>query len=922
MLSNTPISPNSRRTSFVGHRRETDVDGSLIVDVVPDGNPNADAPSAAPVHSRRKPIRRALPSVPARAITPADSLTRQTDGELPTLNHLLSVGNGRVLCLAADERHVYAGCQSRDNEITVFSRASLQPMYRLIGHAGSVLALMVVPSRGWLVSSSSAGDVRIWSTSTLQPLFIIHPCDDTSGDIYSLAWDDRAGGTLYFGAQNTSIEWVNFASPQARPTGTALASSSAQATPDTSAVDLPSGARTPRSMRYKPHSFFHSMLPHDVKNGANVHRTLSSGAHPVGRRAESASPNAPQGEVTEIEIDVNDTVQAAHYGYVYALVTVPRSNGGVLLVSGSGDCDVKVWETREGGGLVLLREFQDLSGAVYSLVVRDALLFAGLQDGEIVVWDLETAARIRTIEAHETDVMTMSVLGGDVYTAAADGLVLRINDRFDCTAAFKAHTGIVLSSTIVPDQHGWHLITAGNDSFVKIWNVELPSSIGQKCAAPDVGVSAEGDVLLYALSKLIAIPTVSDEQHRESCRQGAHLLSKLLGQLGARSEVLSGEEGKNPLVLATFLGQDNDKPRKRVLFYGHYDVQPADPSFWDTDPWELSGRNGYLYGRGVTDNKGPILAVASAAAALRQRRELDVDLVMLIEGEEEAGSSGFAAAVRKNKDSIGPIDVVLLSNSTWIDEDDPCVVYGMRGVVYANLTVSSEGDDAHNGVEGGAVAEPMFDMVRVLSGMADAKGVKIPGFYDSVRPQTEEEMALLADVARASGRPLDELVAVWRQPSFSIANITTNGGNKTVIPRRVSADISMRIVPDQDLDTIVSSLKAYCQETFDALGSPNQFDIAVTHTASWWLASLDNPYFLALEAAVHAVWQRAPLKIREGGTVPTVFWLERELGAPCVHLPLGQASDAGHLANERIRLLNLRNGKRVVETYLQKVAQL
>jgi len=164
---------------------------------------------------------------------------------------------------------------------------------------------------------------------------------------------------------------------------------------------------------------------------------------------------------------------------------------------------------------------------------------------------------------------------------------------------------------------------------------------------------------------------------------------------------------------------------------------------------------------------------------------------------------------------------------------------------------------------------------------------------------------------------------VWRQPSFSIANITTSGSaNKTVIPRRVSADIAMRLVPDQDLDTIVSSLVSFCKSTFSCLATPNTLDVKVTHAASWWLASLDNPYFRALEDAVQDVWGRPPLKIREGGTVPTMSWLEREFAAPCVHLPLGQSSDAGHLANERMRLLNLNNGKKVVERYLTRVAKI
>ncbi|ORY35351.1 hypothetical protein BCR39DRAFT_508937 [Naematelia encephala] len=884
-----------------------------------------------------------------------DSLTREKKGKMPALSHLLSVGTGRVLSLAADEKHVYAGCQSEDNEITVFSRASLQPTFHLLGHEGSVLALMVVKEKSWLVSSSSAGDVRIWSTETLQPIHIIRPVDYTSGDIYSLAWDNRNGGTLYFGSQSASIEWVNFANPShpeassgpSRVRKPSLPQSSASFTlpvngdklsPDGQAS--PSGSSTPaqpgqRTGRYRPHAFFDNP-PADVCSATNSPRCGSTSnlsrksyftdadlSRLADKDKDNKSPAAqsPLQITSELEVMPEARVAFAHYGYVYALHVIPRPDGSAWLVSGSGDCDIKIWSCVPGGGLRILRTFDNLSGAVLSFVVRDSLLYAGLQAGEIVVWDLETGALIRTIEAHDADVLTMAVLGGDVYTAAADGKVLRVDEAFDCTAAFKAHNGIILSSTIVKGERDrWEYITAGNDSYVKIWTIDPPKLHGHDT---EVDVEGEGDVMLYALSKLVALPTVSDEEHRECCRQGAHLLKNILVQLGAQSEVLSGEQGRNPLVLATFSGQDTGKPRKRLLFYGHYDVQPAAECDWDTDPYQLSGRNGYLYGRGVSDNKGPILAVACAAASLRQRRELDVDLVMLIEGEEEAGSRGFAPTVRKHKDAIGHIDAVLLSNSTWIGESDPCVVFGMRGVVYANLAIWSASEDAHSGVDGGIVAEPMFDMVRVLHALVGSDGVKLPGFYDNVRPQTKEESTLLSAVASASNRSVEELIKVWRQPSFSIANISAGGpANKTVIPKRVTADISMRLVPDQDLKTIVDSLKTFCQNTFNSLNSSNNFEITVTHSASWWLASLDSPYLQALEESVKDVWGVAPLKIREGGTVPTIFWLEQEFGAPCVHLPLGQASDAGHLANERMRLLNLRNGKRVIEAYLTRVASI
>ena len=373
--------------------------------------------------------------------------------------------------------------------------------------------------------------------------------------------------------------------------------------------------------------------------------------------------------VIEFEVAVDARQAFSHYGYIYALHLIPRPDGTAWLASGSGDSDIKIWKAEPGGGLTLMSTFSKLAGAVLSFAVRDTLLFAGLQDGQIAVWDLETGACIRTIEAHSADVLSMSVLGEDVYTAAADGRVLRFDGQFDCTAAWRAHSGIAMSSAIIEAQHehGWELMTAGNDSYVKIWSIYAPES----AASPTEALAeAEGDIMLYALSKLVAIPTVSDDVHRESCRQGAHLLKKVLQQLGAQSEVLSGEQGRNPLVLATFQGRPTTEPRKRILFYGHYDVQPAEESDWETDPWTLSGRNGYLYARGVSDNKGPILAVASAAATLRQRRELDVDVVMLIEGEEEAGSRGFAQTVRKHKvspflDFIDPDEWFVLAGSDW-----------------------------------------------------------------------------------------------------------------------------------------------------------------------------------------------------------------------------------------------------------------
>jgi di- and tripeptidase len=194
--------------------------------------------------------------------------------------------------------------------------------------------------------------------------------------------------------------------------------------------------------------------------------------------------------------------------------------------------------------------------------------------------------------------------------------------------------------------------------------------------------------MTYALSTFVSIPSVSsDPLHLEDCRQAAIWLKNCLHQLGAESTLLPTGGHGSPLVLSTFHGTQGKHSKPRILFYGHYDVISAPRDGWDSDPFTVAGRNGYLYGRGVTDNKGPIMAAACAAAELLRKRALGVDLVFLIEGEEEAGSAGFMDAVSAHKSQIGDIDAILLSNSTWITEYPPCITYGLRGVVHATVGV-------------------------------------------------------------------------------------------------------------------------------------------------------------------------------------------------------------------------------------------
>lgn len=731
----------------------------------------------------------------------------------------------------------------------------------------------------------------------------VQPSFNTSGDIYSLAWDDRNGGTLYFGCQNTDIEFINF--------GTIDATSDDETGSSQSCAGK-TFSRS-RSQRSDPNRFF-DMGRRDSDNG---------GCRPVKPVGAQDVPSGSK-DGRKVVVPAENVVNSAHYGYIYCLLTIDRE-GERWLVSGSGDSDVKIWECLPGGGIRHIHTFSDLPGAALSLAVRDSLLFAGCQDGQVKVWDLETRSCIRTIMAQDSDILSMSVVGSDLYTASATGQILRFNASFDCTASFEAHHGAVLTILAAKGDNGeYELISGGHDQWMKLWNVSRAYSPDDPDSIEASEVFAhgmDGDVMLYALAKLVAIPTVSDHKHREDCRKGAHLLRKLLTQMGAEATLIPTQEGKNPIVKAHFhaIGQ----PKKRVLFYGHYDTQPADEDDWTSEPFELAGKNGYLYGRGVSDNKGPIMAVACAAASLRESRKLDIDIVLIIEGEEESGSAGFNETMRKHKDEIGPIDVILLSNSSWIGEEDPCVVFGMRGVIYASLNISSHNSDAHSGVDGGAVSEPMLAMINLLGKLGGDGKLPIPGFYDQVLPMTKEEAAFYQAVSETSEISTDTIVKKWREPTFSVANIVSSGpSNNTIIPRTVTANVSFRLVPNQDVDAIVASISEYCHSTFSSLNSGMSLQVSVTHQARWWLASTDNPFFQALERSVEKVWGKSPLKIREGGSIPTIPFLEELFGAPCVHLPLGQHSSAAHLSNERLRLLNLRNGKKVIEEYFTSVGQL
>lgn len=396
-------------------------------------------------------------------------------------------------------------------------------------------------------------------------------------------------------------------------------------------------------------------------------------------------------------------------------------------------------------------------------------------------------------------------------------------------------------------------------------------------------------------------------------------------------------KGRNPIVLARFNSTKELAPT--LTFYGHYDVMPAgDLDAWKSDPWTLRAVDGHYYGRGTTDNKGPILAMVFAIKSLlaRNPKGLSVNVVLVLEGEGEQGNGGFRQAVESNRYFFAGTSMILTSNSYWIGEERPCITYGMRGVVDIDVVVTGGSRNLHSGVDGGAIFEPVVDLVGILATLLDSHGeALVPGFYDDVRPLNEEDHVRLAEVkfelaeyrARTgvekftSSSPSELLEARWHRPSLSVSALNTSNKDNlySVMPCKASAKVSLRFVPDQDPDKLVEKVQKHLEIEFLKRRSRNKLSVVCVGKGDWWLGDPKGKEFQLAARAIRSVWGVEPLYVCEGGTMPIFSFLSKTLGAPVVQVPLGQATDGAHLPNERIRAMNLHRGKDVLRFIISEL---
>src|SRR5438309_6934211 len=439
---------------------------------------------------------------------------------------------------------------------------------------------------------------------------------------------------------------------------------------------------------------------------------------------------------------------------------------------------------------------------------------------------------------------------------------------------------------------------------------------------------------LKELEDFLRIPSISSSPERANdVRRAAGHLAEQYERVGLQNaEVI--ETAGHPVVYADWLKAPG-KPT--VLLYGHYDVQPVDPlDLWTSPPFEPIRQDGLLLGRGSSDDKGQIALHWQAIDAwLKTAGELPLNLKVIAEGEEEIGSRHFEEFVDANADRLRA-DYCVVSDTSMVARGFPAITYGLRGLVYVELRVEAASVDMHSGLMGGLAPNPAQALAEILVRLKDSAGhVLVPGFYDGVRPLSEEERRQFARV------PFDEgelkktygLKALhgeagfapternWARPTLDVNGIWggfQGPGTKTIIPAWAAAKISCRLVPDQDPSAIAQALREYIEEV-----SPKTIRASLTELESHsepWITPVDHPLIQAGSRALRRVYGKDPALIRSGGSIGAVEVMGRLLEAPCLLVGFVLPDCFAHAPNERLDLDSFYLGRRAAAQLWSEIA--
>ncbi|KAG7535894.1 hypothetical protein FFLO_03640 [Filobasidium floriforme] len=457
------------------------------------------------------------------------------------------------------------------------------------------------------------------------------------------------------------------------------------------------------------------------------------------------------------------------------------------------------------------------------------------------------------------------------------------------------------------------------------------------------------DAFIDRLAKAVSIPSVSgDPARRKDVFAMADWLKAELESLGATVEkrplgkqMLDGVELDLPPALLGQLGTD---PKKRtVLIYGHFDVQPAEKSDgWLYDPFTLTKDpegTGKLYGRGSSDDKGPILGWLNVFQAHKELGvELPVNIKMCFEGMEESGSEGLDELIEQEKDKFFKgVDCACISDNYWLNTTTPCLTYGLRGVNYFRISVSGPSKDLHSGVFGAAVHEPMTDLVTLMSKLVTSKGeILIPGIKEMVAPLTDEERARyeaihaeVSDFDDAVGAAItlhddkvNTLMGRMRYPSLSLHGIEGafyGTGCKTVIPASVHGKFSIRLVPDMTTAKVTECVLKYVKEEFAKIDTKCKMSVEMVHGGEPWMADPNHYNYRAAHKATEDVYGISPDYTREGGSIPVTLSFADALKINVLLLPMGRGDDGAHSMNEKLDTDNFIRGSKLLGSYLHEL---
>ena len=425
---------------------------------------------------------------------------------------------------------------------------------------------------------------------------------------------------------------------------------------------------------------------------------------------------------------------------------------------------------------------------------------------------------------------------------------------------------------------------------------------------------------LNEMLDLLRIPSISAKsEHKPDMQRCAEAVKNSLLAAGCDKAEVMATDG-HPVVFGEKI-IDPSKPT--VLVYGHYDVQPPEPlELWTNPPFEPTIVDGKIFARGSADDKGQFYMHVKALETLAKTNTMSTNIKFLIEGEEEVGSPNLGKFVAAHKELL-KTDVILISDSSLLSMENPSLDIGMRGLSYIQLEVTGANRDLHSGTYGGAVANPITILAKMIAGCHDKKNhITIPGFYDDVAVPTKEERKLLRKAPYKEQEYMDDLGVkeLWGEKGFTTYERTgirptlelngiwggyTGEGAKTVLPSKAYAKISARLVPNQSSHKMSELLLNY----FRSIAPPSvTVKAELHHGGEPYMTPIDSKGYLAAAKALKTTFKKKPIPVRGGGSIPICSILEKELGVKIIFMGFGLDNDNLHSPNEKFNIENYYKG--------------